>query len=100
MKKLILLAFMASIMTAPVAAIAQDKKSDKSPDKSTGDVITDAAKKTGEVAVDTVKTHPGKSAGLTACVVVAVFFPPAWIACGAAVVGGVGADVVKDEYYK
>ena len=92
MKKLVVLAFLTSIMAAPVAAIAQEKKSGGS-----GNVVTDTAKKVGDAAVDTVKTHPGKSAGVVACGIIVAFFPPALLACGAALVGGVGVDVAKDN---
>ena len=96
MKKLVLLAFMASILVAPVAAIAQEKKQDDSAVRVFGDALTRA----GDATVDTVKENPGKSLGAAACSIIIAFFPPALVACGAAVVGGVGVDVTTDQMEK
>ena len=91
MKKLLLLAFMASIMAAPVTAVAEEKKRDDSAARVFGDAMTIA----GETIVETIIGHPGKSAGVATCGIMAGFFPPVLVPCNAAIVAGTGTDVAK-----
>ena len=93
MKKLLLLAFMASIMSAPLAAVAEEK----TRDDSVGRIVGDAFTRAGEAILDTMKVHPAKTASVAACGVMIGIFPPALLPCGIAVAAGTGVDVATDQ---
>jgi hypothetical protein len=43
-------------------------------------------------AISTIKENPGTSAGVAACGIAIVFFPPAALVCGGTLAAGVGVD--------